>query len=73
MTDQQARDDWVPRCGDRVRLNASAIGQNFEGGRGDGRRRWTVAAVFYHASWRQPDVEMTNGDVWNVAWLEPVS
>lgn len=62
--------DWVPECGDRVKLNAEALRGNFEGG-ADGRKRWTVAAVRYHAGWRQPDIAMTNGDVWNVAWLEP--
>lgn len=66
--------DWVPECGDRVKLNAAARGSTFgSDGRSDGRRRWTVAAIRYHAGWRQPDIVMTDGDIWNVAWLEPAS
>lgn len=69
MSEEEAN-DWIPKCGDRVKLNALARRSNFGGRAADGRRRWTVAAIRYHSGWRQPDIVMTNGDVWNVAWLE---
>lgn len=63
--------DWIPLCGERVKLNSEARRANFPGGGSDGRRRWTVAAIRYHVGWRQPDIVMTDGTEWNVAWLEP--
>lgn len=72
MNEADPKNDWVPECGDRVKLNAAGRRANFPGGI-DGRRRWTVAAIRYYAGWRQPDVVMTDGDELNVAWLEPAS
>lgn len=63
---------WVPHPGDRVRLNESARRGNFHGTRADGRRRWVVERIQYTPGWAQPDIHMTDGEVWNVCWLEPV-
>lgn len=62
---------WVPQPGERVRLNADARARRFHDGTGDGRKRWTVRTVLHHAGWAQPDVVMTNDEVWNSCWLIP--
>lgn len=61
-----------PQVGDKVRFTKEAARSNFGDAKADRRKRFTITHVKPHYGFSTPDVVLSDGEVWNSCWLEPV-